>query len=271
MRESQYRKKLDKKIFRIVLAGILGAAVISIIAFFTCFRITEVEVDGNHHYTEKEIRNMVWKGPLKSNSILFPMTDVEKNTKDIPFIQSISVEKLSPNKIAIHVVEKELIGYVPYLDGYMYFDKKGIITESTVEPLEGVPYIEGLSFDHVVLKDKLPIDNDEIFNTILSLSRMISKNEIEPDRILLDKKYNITLYYGDVEVTMGEDTYLEEKITHLSAILPYLEGKKGKLHLENITNEAKNVTFEQEEGDDSGEDSEDSKKKEEILTVDPTE
>lgn len=270
MKESQYRKKIDKKIFRIIVAGILGIILLSVIAFFVCFRITEIEVDGNHHYTEKEIQKMVMKGPFKSNSILFPMTDIEENTKDTPFIQAITVERLSPNKIAIHVVEKELIGYVPFLDGYMYFDKKGIIAESTVEPLEGVPYIEGLEFDHVALKDKLPIDNEDIFNTILSLSRMIAKNEIEPDRIVLDKKYNITLYYGDIQVTMGEDSYLEEKVTHLAAILPYLEEKKGLLHLENITNDAKNVTFEKDGASDSDEDSQDSGEKDKTIEAEST-
>ena len=49
---------------------------------------------------------------------------------------------------------------------------------------------------------------------------------------------------------LGKDEYLEDKMTRVSAILPKLSGKKGILHLENVNENSKTITFEQDLGED---------------------
>lgn len=51
-----------------------------------------------------------------------------------------------------------------------YFDKDGIIVESTSETLPGVPKIAGLSFGHIVLHQPLPVEDISVFNEILNLT-----------------------------------------------------------------------------------------------------
>ena len=52
----------------------------------------------------------------------------------MPFVSSIEVEMVSSHKLRLHVNEKQVIGYVRYLDCNMYFDKDGIVVESEVAP-----------------------------------------------------------------------------------------------------------------------------------------
>lgn len=48
-------------------------------------------------------------------------------------------------------------------------------------------------------------------------------------------------------VKLGKDKYLEDKMSRMVAILPQITGEKGILHMENITESSKTVTFEKEE------------------------
>lgn len=43
--------------------------------------------------------------------------------------------------------EKNIVGYVHYLGKNVYFDKDGIVVESSDQEIEGVPLIKGLTFD----------------------------------------------------------------------------------------------------------------------------
>ena len=45
---------------------------------------------------------------------------------------------------------------------------------------------------------------------------------------------------------LGKDEYLEDKMIRVSAILPKLSGEKGILHMENVTDSSKLITFERE-------------------------
>ena len=93
-------------------------------------------------------------------------------------------------------------------------------------------------------------------NTAVSLARIFEKNESIPDNISFDDNYQITLQYGDIRVELGQDQYLEDKMEKVIAILPLLDGKKGTLHLENVSDSMQKVTFEEdvEEETDQGED-----------------
>ena len=63
-----------------------------------------------------------------------------------------------------------MIGYVEYLGTNLYFDKDGIVVESSSEILEGVPKISGLKFSEVTLYEKLPVEDDHVFQVILNLT-----------------------------------------------------------------------------------------------------
>ena len=113
-----------------------------------------------------------------------------------------------------------------------------------------MPFFDGIEVSHVIEGEKLPIKGNSVLTTAVALSTIFQKNDAIPDHIEFDTSYQITLTYGDSRVMVGKDEYLEDKMTRVNAILPKLSGKKGILHLENVNDNSKTITFEQDLGED---------------------
>lgn len=209
------------------------------------YKVENITVDGNLHYTDEEIIEMVMTDRLSYNSLYLSFKYRNKEIKNIPFIETMSVKVPAPDTAAIMVYEKTVAGYVEYMGRYMYFDREGIVVESSMTRTAGIPQVTGVDFDHVVLYDPLPVENHEIFQDILSITQMLTKYEISTDKIYFNDSYEITLYFGDVRVRLGKDN-LEEKIMRLKYILPNLENESGVLKMENYSEERDNVTFEKD-------------------------
>ncbi|NCC42316.1 MAG: hypothetical protein EOM18_01710 [Clostridia bacterium] len=111
-----------------------------------------------------------------------------------------------------------------------------------------VPRVIGLYTGTVQLGQKIPAEDDSVFNTILGITRIVEKYEILPEMVYFDETLEITLVYnnGSIHCKLGKDTLLEEKITRVAAILPKLEGMTGILHLEGYTEDTTNIIFSQE-------------------------
>ncbi|MCR5733900.1 MAG: cell division protein FtsQ/DivIB [Lachnospiraceae bacterium] len=208
------------------------------------FTITEVSVAGNDHYTRDEIIDMVLSSDLEKNSIFLYLKNRFLKAKEIPFVEQMDIEILSPTSVKITVYEKAVAGYVEYLGHYLYFDKDGIVVESSLDRIKDIPFVTGLTFDHMALHEKLPVGNESVFKLILNLTQILTKYDIKVDRIYFDKNYNITLYFDKVGVLLGNSDNIDEKINRLRSLLPKMSGYSGELHMENYTGEEEKFSFE---------------------------
>lgn len=227
-----------------MLVVLLAALVFAYSYISTNYTVTTVYVEGNVHYTEEEIIGLVMDGQFGSNSLLLSLKYKDKSVEGIPFVEKMDVSVLDPHTIKIEVYEKALAGYVEYLEKCMYFDKDGIVTEISDEKTAGVPQVTGLSFDHVLLHEPLPVEDAGIFRSILNITQLVNKYNLSVDRIYFGKEGNLTLYFGGVRAALGTGENLDEKIMGLQYMLPNLEGKSGTLKMENYTEETKNTSFE---------------------------
>ena len=246
MRQSNYGKKppMSKKTKKI-LAGVIGAGVLAaMIAFFSYYKVDSVEVRGTTHYTDEEVKKMVLRGPLASNSVLAPLIYSTTKTDDIAYVDAFKITQLNRNTICISVKEKKTVGCIRYLDSYIYFDRNGIFVEGTQTRDETVPYFDGIQVNSIVMDEKLDIKGDTVLNTAVALSTIFQKNDMIPDHIQFDSSYSISLIYGDITVQLGKDEDLEEKMNRVIAILPQIQGKKGILHMESVSTDSN--TFEEE-------------------------
>ncbi len=247
MRTSNYRKfKITKKQKKMLAGAAVAAALAGVVFFFAFFHVSRVEVMESSHYTKEELEEMVLTGAFSSNSILAPITCSRNHVQDVPYIDSFSVSRSGRNSIVISFREKSVVGCIPYLDSYIYFDRNGIFVEGDKDRNESVPYFEGIQIKKVVMNEKLPIKN-AVLNTAVALSTIFAKNNLQPDYVQLEEDSTIDLIYGDITVKLGKDKYLEDKMSRTVAILPQISGEKGILHMENITESSKTVTFEKEE------------------------
>lgn len=226
-----------------VVAALMGA----FYYFLEEFNVTEAHVTGNSHYSDDEIRDMVFSDSLLGrNSVILQLKYRNKPITDIPFIERMDVKFDSKNAITIDVFEKAVAGYVEFLGKYMYFDREGIVVESADEKIEGIPGVTGLEFDHCIVGKPLPVEDPGIFKEILSITQLLNKYDIHTDGIYFGTDGGIILFFGDTRAVIGTMDYIDEKMMRLKKIEPSLDGRKGILHLENYSENSDNpiVTFE---------------------------
>ncbi|MCQ2499320.1 MAG: cell division protein FtsQ/DivIB [Lachnospiraceae bacterium] len=233
---------------QIIIWGLVSLILIGLVIAFIYisvnYKITTVYVDGNSHYSDEEIRDIVMDGAFGDNSFFLSLKYKDKSIEDIPFIAKMDVAVVDPNTIRIKVYEKAIAGCVEYLDNYMYFDKDGVVIESSDHKGTGIPIVTGLEFDHIILREPLPIDNNEVFGAILNITQLTEKYELSVDKIHFSKDGSVFLYFKNVRVNLGQPSDMDEKIMRLPKILPSLEYRKGILRMENYTEDTQNVSFE---------------------------
>ena len=229
-----------------VFLALLAAAAGAYLYIVANYTITTVYVEGNVHYTNEQIMDMVMDGRFGHNSLFLSLKYKDKSSEGIPFIEAMDVSIEARDTVRITVYEKALAGYVSYLGQYVYFDKDGIVVETSTEKTEGIPQVTGLRFDHVILHEALPVDNPDIFTEILNITQQLAKYSLSADRIYFDADYQVTLLFGDARVALGNDGYIDEKIMKLQYILPDLTGKKGVLDMREYNEDAKTYTFEED-------------------------
>lgn len=243
-----------RKLYRILIEAVVVVIFIAALVFFVGFRVTKVQIEGNQYYTDEEIKKMVLDAPNAGNSILVMLTKTEEKTKDAQMIDHVTIKRKNRNTIVVNVKEKQMVGCLEFQGQYVNFDRQGVIQIITDEQMEGVPLIDGLSVKSVKVGQKLKGINTKKLNTILSVGKMLEKSEQKPDRLVFNDMNQLVLYYGEVEVRLGNDENMDEKMNRLSGILPQLEGMEGILHLENITEDTAGVVFDKSaEGEDSEE------------------
>lgn len=211
------------------------------------YTIHTVYVEGNVHYTEEEIKEIVMAGPLGDNSLYLSMKYENRGIEGIPFVDMMNVSILAPDTIRITVYEKAVIGYIQYLDTYMYFDKDGYVVECSSVRTVGIPQITGLVFDHMVVGEALPVENPEVFGNILNVTKLLNKYTLLSDKIYFHASGEVTLYFGNIKVALGnEPEYLEDKLMLLPEFLPNLTGKSGTLQMEKYDEDTGKYTFKPE-------------------------
>ena len=262
-----------RKLYRILIEAVAAVMIPAALVFFVGFRVTKVQIEGNQYYTDEEIKKMVLDAPNAGNSILVMMTKTEEKTKDAQMIDHVTIKRKNRNTIVVNVKEKQMVGCLEFQGQYVNFDRQGVIQIITEEQMEGVPLIDGLSVKSAKIGQKLKGINTKKLNTILSVGKMLEKSEQKPDRLVFNDMNQLVLYYGDVEVRLGDDENMDEKMNRLSGILPQLEGMEGILHLENITEDTAGVVFdnaaeEENEEEQDGENQDDASQSE--TTTPPT-
>ena len=224
----------------IVLVIFLGLATGVLYVAATHFKITQISFEGTDRYTEDELKEYIFGQNECVNSLKLGYDLKHDYVKvSIPFIETYDVN--------IEYHDKSIVAYIIYKGNYMYFDKDGIVVETSNRQDMSVPLIDGLEFDSVVLYSLLPVADEGVFNTILDLSQNLQKYDLAVDKIHFNNDLSIVLYIGDVRVNFGFGERLGEKLHELKQLEPQLAGLSGILNMENYTEGSGYITFKQDE------------------------
>ena len=238
-RKARKRKKIAIALLIILL--LLAAAARRVIKVF---RVEKVEVEGNELYDAKVIEKAVLNDKYSWNSLYVFLKYRFVDTKKVPFVDTMEITLKDPQTLHIKVYEKGIMGYlyISSIDENAYFDKDGLVVETSSKVIDGTPQIIGIDCDKVVLYEKLPIGNAKL-REILTLTQALKRNSLIPDSITYGVANEPLLAYGKIKVEMGSLELLTQKVERLAKIKPSLEGMDGTLHLENWTEETTNIVF----------------------------
>ena len=214
-----------------------------ILAIIYSMRLTNLNFGGNTRYSDEEMEKMLFPNELSKITVYNLIRSKVKENYNIPFIQDVDIYITGINSADIIVYEKSVVGCVKYMSSYMYFDKDGIVVESSNNFLEGIPLIDGLDFGRVVLYEKLPISNENVFDQMLDITQVLVGNDITVDKITISSDNNITLYIGDIEVYLGDSKELNGKIGELRDMWEKIKGLSGILYLDNYNPLNENTTY----------------------------
>lgn len=242
MWKKETKTKTVKKL--IVVLAVLAVLFILGLSFAGVFRVRQVTVTGNAYYTKEEVVDLLLDEGSLQNTLLVYLRYKYQEHPEIPFIDDFEVTMDSWQSLKIRVYEKNMVGYVRYLGQNVYFDKDGIVVESSTQELEGIPQISGVTFDSLAIHQPLSVEDPTIFDTILSITKLLTKYDLDPDEIRFGAGGELFLQLGDVKVALGTGEDLDEKISRLKQLEGDLKDKSGTLHMENYTDETTHISLE---------------------------
>ena len=234
------RKK--KRLF--IISTIVAALIAACAAVYFGFRTDKITYVGNSHYSNEEMTNRIF-GNDTPNTVLYTLFGNKKKT--IPFIQKYDVEIQWPRGMYITVYEKAVIGYIRYMGCNMYFDKDGIVVESSTETFEKVPEIIGLKFNSIVLDSKLEVGDDEVFRHILDLTQSFDKYNLDVSKVYFDSSDNVILYIDEVKVYLGKSDDYTDKLFELKQMETKFAGLIGSLYMQDYTKDSSSIIFKKDE------------------------
>ena len=234
------RKKKRLFIISIIVAALIAACA----AVYFGFRTDKITYVGNSHYSNEEMTNRIF-GNDTPNTVLYTLFGNKKKT--IPFIQKYDVEIQWPRGMYITVYEKAVIGYIRYMGCNMYFDKDGIVVESSTETFEKVPEIIGLKFNSIVLDSKLEVGDDEVFRHILDLTQSFDKYNLDVSKVYFDSSDNVILYIDEVKVYLGKSDDYTDKLFELKQMASKFAGLKGTLYMQDYTKDSNAIIFKKDD------------------------
>ncbi|CUH92369.1 cell division protein FtsQ/DivIB [Herbinix luporum] len=220
----QRKKNSVLKRLSLHLLKIIVILVIPVVAFVYSFQLKNITVTGSDRYSREEIIDWLISSEVDHNTLICYFKYKYFTGIRIPFVEKLSFELVDRNSINIRVYDKKVIGCIEFMGDYLYFDKDGIIVESSSARLNDIPLIKGLKYQKIVLNEKLEVQKEELYDVILNLTQQIEKNELKVSTISFNSNYEVTVDCGNIKAMLGKRSTYDETLAKLKNILAEAEG-----------------------------------------------
>ena len=219
-----------------VMFFLVIVAVIFVMSVF--FRVSDIQVRGNSHYTDEEIIRAI---DIEEGDNLFffdRFAALNRVFAKLPYIDEVTVERSLPNRVIITVSESQALAYIVLGEEKWTIDHNcKVLGKANEDELAGLIPITGISPGTLMIGETLETsDGDEkIVNYIAAVldqlegrnlyRRVGSVDFSNPNQVefTLDDKYTVRL---------GNDSSVEYKFGMLiSALSQLLEGDVGIINV----------------------------------------
>lgn len=183
------------------------------------YRLEHLIIEGSTRYTQEELEGYLVQSKLDQITFITYLKHQVNEPISIPFIETYSLTMEKGNTLKVRLYEKVLIGCVELFDSYMYFDRDGMVVESSKERIDTIPLITGLKFDKIILNEKLAIQNNNLFDMILNLTNTIQKFQLSVEKVFINSNYEVTLYCNGSEVLLGKKDFYDVQLEALTSVM----------------------------------------------------
>ncbi|WP_315080452.1 FtsQ-type POTRA domain-containing protein [uncultured Clostridium sp.] len=194
------------------------------------FIVKKVAVTGNPIITGEDVKERCEK-VLGENIFFVSKSDLTKEAKKNPYVESVTVTKKFPKQININIVEKEGIYYIDEGKNKLILSNRLVLLERTDDlrgrnlvEIKGIEYKEGEVGERVLEDNRI----SEILTTFYNIVRN-NPTEYNISSIDLRDLTNIKVYIGEVEGRLGNDENLLDKMNKIIHIVssPEVAMNKG--------------------------------------------
>ena len=213
-----------------VLLALLAATMASAAVILLLFNFKTAAIYGNTKYSQEQIESFITRGRLGDNTFVMALKYHHRKVKDIPFVDQIDIDLVSPSTVRVNITEKPLDGCIFYGGQNVYFSKEGTIETVSGRVAEEATKVNGVVLTHSNTASPILAKNQLGLDLTLEVLREMDKYGIHADEINVDEKSNLTVSFGDVDVKIGKTGY-EQKMYRIHQILPYMEGRSGVISM----------------------------------------
>lgn len=215
------RRRRGSILLRLVTMLVVVAVFVFGLAIF--FKITEIQVTGNNVYTAEEV---VSASGLEMGDNLVTVSKsavVGKILAKLPYVEEISMERVLPGTVVIHVVESDVIYTVDGDDGGEWLINGSGKILAKADASADYPHLSGVTAQAPEIGSQITSEEQaENLTAALELLPLLEESEYisQVTEIQVDKTYDIVVLYGDTyEIHLGGTEQLEYKMEYLAAIL----------------------------------------------------
>lgn len=207
-------------------------AMIFVLSVF--FRVSDIRVEGNTHYTDEEIIRAI---DIEEGDNLFffdRFAALSRVFAKLPYVEEVSVERSLPNKVVITVTESQALAYIVLGEETWTIDHScKVLGKATEEELADLIPIEGISPGTLLIGEPLQTaDGDAAIVEYLAevLYQMEERGLYRKVKwVDFSNKNHVDFGYDDkFTVKLGDAAFMEHKFGMLvSTLSQLLEGDVG--------------------------------------------
>ena len=211
-------------------------AVIFVMSVF--FRVSDIQVKGNRHYTDEEIIRAI---DIEEGDNLFffdRFAALSRVFAKLPYIDEVSVERSLPNRVIITVTESQALAYIVLGEEMWTIDHNcKVLGKANEEELAGLIPIDGIDPGTLMIGEPLQTADgdttivDYIAEVLYQLEARGLYNQVGRVDFSDPRRVSFT-YGGRYTVVLGDSSNVEYKFGMLlSAMSQLLDGDVGIINV----------------------------------------
>lgn len=211
-------------------------AVIFVMSVF--FRVSDIQVQGNSHYTDEEIIRAI---DIEEGDNLFffdRFAALSRVFAKLPYIDEVAVERSLPNRVIITVTESQALAYIVLGEEMWTIDHNcKVLGKANDDELEGLIPIDGIDPGTLMIGEPLQTADGgtEIVDYIAEVLYQLEARGLyrQVGRVDFTNPRRVTFTYaGKYTVVLGDDSNVEYKFGMLmSAMSQLMDGDVGIINV----------------------------------------